>query len=200
MLEQYPKNLVSLIACLKKLPGVGSRTAERFAFELLSWQQQDLSLLSELLRLLPESTHYCPTCFCLEDEKGCLFCDNPHRDPGQVCIVASAKDIFAIEKTQYYRGVYHVLGGVLSPINHSSPDHLNISSLFERLKNGGIKEIIIALDSTLEGDATSLYLKKELSFFSGKITRLAYGIPIGSPLEYVDGNTLSKALSGRQNV
>jgi recombination protein RecR len=197
-MSKYPLPLLKLIALLRKLPGVGSRTAERFAFQLLSWPNHQLGELSEIISTIKEKIQSCPACGCLIDETGCSFCDLSKRDPKNLCILASAKDVFAIEETGTYHGLYHVLGGLLSPIEGRHPQNLNLEGLQKRIDTLQIQEVIIALDSTLEGDTTALYLKEHLKGISIRISRLAFGLPMGSSLDFVDGGTLSRAFTGRQ--
>lgn len=198
-MAKYPLPLIHLISLLKKLPGVGSKTAERFAFHLLEWPSEELAHFSELARNLQETVVHCNTCRCIKDLDACAFCDETKRDTSVLCIISSAKDAYAFEETRAYKGLYHVLGGLLSPLDGKTPDHLDLPRLKQRLTTHGIQEVILALDSTIEGDATALYLKDELQRLGVRVTRLAFGLPIGSPLEYIDGSTLSRALSGRQN-
>jgi len=197
-MAKYPAHLLNLIGFLKRLPGVGSKTAERYAFQLLSWPEEHLHHLAELSRTLKEKVQHCPQCRCLMDKENCDFCDLHKRDPSYLCVISSAKDAYAIEETRSYRGLYHVIGGLLSPLDGRTPDHLDLDHLKHRITSLKVQEIIIALDSTLEGDATALYLKEHLSRLGLKVSRLAFGLPMGSPLEYVDGGTLSRALTGRQ--
>lgn len=197
-MAKYPVDLIQLIAFLKKLPGVGTKTAERFAFQLLNWQEGDLQQLSQSLGSLKEKITHCPECHCLTERGACQFCHGTTRDPSQLCIIAHAKDAYFIDETGAYRGLYHVLGGLLSPIDGKTPEHLHLERLKERITRLGIKEIIIALDSTLEGDTTSLYLKEYIQNWGLRVSRLAFGIPIGSSLDFVDGGTLARALTGRQ--
>jgi recombination protein RecR len=194
----YPNHLLQLIQSLKKLPGVGSKSAERFAFELLEWEGQDLATLAMLLGSLKDRVQSCGQCGCLVAEKGCGLCDLNKRDSRLLCITASARDVFSIEQTREYKGLYHVLGGVLSPMDGRGPSHLRIDQLKERVMALQVQEIVIALDSTLEGDATALFLKRELAAICPAVSRLAFGLPMGSSLEYVDGGTLARALSGRR--
>ncbi|MES2345118.1 MAG: recombination mediator RecR [Chlamydiota bacterium] len=195
---KYPTDLVSLIAYLKKLPGVGAKTAERFAFHLLNWQESQLSSLGTLIATIKEKIHYCPECGCLADDISCSFCKNAQRDQHLLCITSSPKDVFAIEETRIFHGLYHVLGGLLSPLHGCSPEELNIEKLKERALKREVKEIIIAIDSTLEGDATALYLKEQITTWGIRASRLAFGLPMGSTLDFVDGGTLTRALMGRQ--
>jgi len=200
MSDLFPESIKQLISCLKKLPGVGNRTAERFAFHILHWEEEDLAHFSQTLETMKRSLLFCEECHCLIQEDQCQFCKGFTRDPGSLCIVCGIKDVYAMEKMQTYNGTYHVLGGLLSPLKGHGPDSLNISTLLQRLDHHRFEEVIIALDSTLEGEATSLYLKQQLAKYSVSLSRLAYGIPIGSPLEFVDGTTLLRAFSGRQRV
>jgi recombination protein RecR len=194
---RYPEHLLRLIQVLKKLPGVGHKSAERFAFHLLNWQPSHLRELGQAILEIKDKLKQCQTCGCLMDDHACFFCDLSKRDTHMICIIASPKDAFFIEDTHEYKGLYHVLGGTLSPLNSRGPEHLSLEKLKERIISLNTKEVVIALDSTLEGDATSLFLKQELSPYSVQISRLAFGIPMGSSLDYVDGGTLARALSGR---
>lgn len=191
---QYPDHLLKLIALFRKLPGIGSRSAERFAFDLLNWPAEKIREMAALLEETPKKIFTCPECGALR-ESDCHFCHN--RNTQFLCIVRSPKDIFSIEETREYRGLYHVLGHLLSPIQNQAPTPGCISKLKERLQKFETKEVIIALDFTLEGDATALYLKKELQPFSLTISRLALGLPMGSSLDFIDGGTLGRALAGR---
>lgn len=193
-MEKYPPQLTALIEIFKKLPGVGTKSAERFAFHLLSWSEENLEKMGDVIRSTKTYLRCCPECGCLADPSGCLFCQRSARS---ICVVAHPKDVFAIEKTHEYRGLYHVLGGHLSPLEGRGPDHLSISKLKERVGAHHIQEVVIALDSTLEGDATALYLKEQLENDTLEIFRLAFGLPMGSSLDYVDGGTLARAFRGR---
>ncbi|MBA3957727.1 MAG: recombination protein RecR [Parachlamydiaceae bacterium] len=194
---RYPAHLLKLIDVLKKLPGVGSKSAERFAFQLLLWSPDELEAMSSTIQEIPLRLKHCSDCGCLTGEEACSFCTPVREQSGLLCIVASPRDAFAIEATQEYKGLYHVLGGVLSPMDGFGSDMLTLEKLQERIKRLKINEIVIALDSTLEGDATSLYLKRELEPQKVHVTRLAFGLPMGSSLDYVDGGTLARAFSGR---
>ncbi len=195
---RYPQTIDTLISFFKKLPGVGTKTAERYAFQALNWHQQSLSSLGELLITLKEKVASCRECGGLIENLQCRFCDPSLRDTGILCIISSAKDIYPIEETGVYKGLYHVLGGLLSPLEGKTPQDLQIERIKERIVNGNIRDVILALDSTLEGDATALYLKEQLNDWGIMVSRPAMGMPMGSSLEYVDGGTLAKALVGRQ--
>lgn len=194
---KYPEPLLHLINALRRLPGVGSKSAERFAFQLLTWQPENLRHLAELIKDIPEKLKYCEECGCLRGEDSCRLCDPSKRNVELICVIASPKDAFSIEQTAEYKGVYHVLGGLLSPLDQIGPTQLSIAALKNRIERNRTQEIVIAIDSTLEGDATALFLKQELAAYPLKISRLAFGIPMGSSLDYVDGGTLARAFTGR---
>lgn len=195
----YPKKFLLLIECLKKLPGVGKRTAERFAFELLSWNKEDLSFFGSTICELKTSVLCCEACGCLQDkEKSCHFCSEK-RNQNLLCIIASPKDAFALDQTNSYNGLYHVLGSLISPLEGKHAENLDLDKLFNRIKKLNIEEVILALDSTLEGDATSLFLNEHLQKSHIKVSKLALGLPVGSNLEYVDQGTLSQAFLGRHS-
>lgn len=194
---KYPSHLLRLIDVLKKLPGVGTKSAERFAFDLISWNPSKIEEMAEAIKLCPSLLKHCHECGCLANADACYFCTSaPSRLPS-LCIVAMPRDVFAIESTHEFKGVYHVLGALLSPIEGTGPEKMNIQKLKKRIISLNIEELIIALDSTLEGDATSLYLKQELEPLNLSLSRLAFGLPMGSSLDYVDGGTLARALSAR---
>lgn len=197
---KYPEELQLLIASLKKLPGVGSRTAERFAFEMLGWPQDELSLFAEQTATLRGKVPPCPVCGCLTQLGHCLFCNSPQRDTSSLCILASARDVYAIEQTGTFSGLYHVVEHLLSPLDGRHAHGLDVEKIARRITERGVKEVVIAFDSTLEGDATALYVKEQLQPLNIKITRLAFGMPVGSSLDHLDGGTLARALSGRQLV
>ncbi len=194
----YPKDLLKLIAYLKKLSGVGSKTAQRFAFELTKWSENELKDFSEIIKDLKKNIIHCNTCGCLITENNCHYCNSNHRDKSKICIVSNFKEVFLIESTKSYNGLYHIINSLISPIDGKEIDFENIEKLKKRIKTLNVKEVIIALDSTIEGDATSLFLKEELKDFTINISRLAFGLPMGTSLDYIDGGTLTRALIGRQ--
>lgn len=196
MAQNLPKDLLSLITFLKKLPGVGSRTAERFAFELIHWDEETLANFGETLKEIQKKIPHCPTCGCLTDQGHCRFCAN--RDAHLLCILASARDAYAIEETGNYHGLYHVIEHLLSPLDGRHVETLRLDRIEKRILDNGVREVIIAFDSTLEGDTTALYLKQALTSYAVSISRLAFGLPVGSSLEYIDGGTLARAFVGRQ--
>ncbi|MGB7978968.1 MAG: recombination mediator RecR [Chlamydiales bacterium] len=196
MAHKFPEDLLALVAHLKKLPGVGARTAERFAFEFLTWSASSLQELGATLSDLREKVPPCPTCGCLSDRGHCRFC--LRRDTASLCLIASPRDAYAIEETGHYKGLYHVIEHLLSPLDGRHADKLRLDRIEKRIEEHNIREVIIAFDSTLEGDTTALYLKSGLARPNLSISRLAFGLPVGSSLEYIDGGTLARALSGRQ--
>lgn len=196
-MSTYPSHLLKLIESLKKLPGVGSKSAERFAFQLLTWKPKELSSFADLVKEIPDKLSNCPECGCLSGEEMCRFCAVERHLSCSLCIVASPKDAFAIDSTHEFKGLYHSLGGLISPLEGKGPEQLSIPKLLERLKKHAVQEVVIALDSTVEGDATALYLKQYLSELPLQVFRIAFGIPIGSSIDYIDGGTLARALAGR---
>ena len=198
MAHRFPQDLLTLIAHLKRLSGVGGRTAERFAFELLSWDSSALEAFSSALQDLKEKVPPCPICGCLTDRTICRFCLG--RDTHSLCILASPRNAYAIEETGNYRGLYHVIEHLLSPLDGRHPATLRLERIQSRIAEHNIREVILAFDSTLEGDTTALYLKNGLSQPHLSISRLAFGLPVGSTLEYIDGGTLTRALLGRQSI
>lgn len=194
---KYPLHLLKLIDVLKRLPGVGSKSAERFAFEMIRWPESRLTEMAQVLQMTSLQLKHCSQCGCLIDVDHCQFCRDKNEKVESICVVATARDVFSIGATNEYNGLYHVLGTLLSPMNGVGAESLNLHKLVERITRHQIEEVVIALDSTLEGDATSLYLKKVLGPMRVRISRLAFGLPMGSPLDYVDGGTLARALSAR---
>jgi recombination protein RecR len=195
---KLPQSLENVIHLLQKIPGVGRRTAERYAFDLaLTWTNSDHEQLKSALTALKQSLSTCPECGALIEKHICQFCSDLTRSKSHLVIVASAKEIFSLEKTNEYRGLYHVLGATLSPLDGRGEERLHVNLLQQRIRNLGVKEVILALDSTLEGDATALFLKEKLGSEPVKISRLAFGIPVGSSLDYVDGGTLARSFAGR---
>lgn len=194
---RYPKHMLLLIENLKRLPGVGGKTAERYAFQMLDWRKEQLHEIGHAIINFADNIAFCEECGCMRQEDRCEFCTPERLNEGVIYVVASPREVYAIEATHEYHGLYHVLGGLLSPMEGISPDNLKITKLFERIQPPTITEIVIGLDATLEGDATALYLQKELAGCGKKISRLAFGLPMGSSLDYIDGNTLARAFAGR---
>lgn len=198
MTHKLPQPLMRLVSHLKNLPGVGTRTAVRFAFEILKFKQEELDDFSQILATLPKEVPPCAECGCLTDLGQCPFCKE--RTSDALCIIASPKDAYAIEQTSTFQGFYHVIEHLLSPIDQRHAESIDIERIENRIKERGIREIILAFDSTLEGDATALYLKARLAQEGLFISRLAFGLPVGTSLEHIDGGTLARALSGRQSM
>ena len=195
---RYPLAIEKLMRLLNKLPGVGRRTAERYAFDfLLGWKDEELCDLQSLLQELKTTITQCSLCGALTDSGSSPFCTDQSRRQDLLCIVGSAREVYALESTREFRGLYHVLGGLLSPLDGRGEEVLELGKITSRIESSEIKEVILALDSTLEGDTTSLFLKQHLEPFTVKVSRLAFGIPVGSSLEYVDGGTLARSFLGR---
>jgi len=187
-----------LVAELTKLPGVGGKTAARLAFHLLRAPQADCLALAEALVELKQKVHFCSTCFHITETDPCRLCSDPVRDDGRLCIVQEPQDLLAVERSQAFRGRYHVLHGALSPLDGIGPDDLKIAPLLERVRRGEVREVILATNFTVEGEATALYLARLLKPLGLNITRLAHGIPMGSDLEYIDTATVQQAMDGRR--
>ena len=189
-----------LVTEFGRLPGIGRKTAQRLTYHLLKTSGSDALRLAEAIERVVDDVEMCGTCGNLSDENPCEFCSNPKRDPAQVCVVEEASDISAIEGSGHYSGLYHVLGGHLSPLDGVGPEDLNIRSLLERLRDG-VEEVIIATNPSVEGEATATYLHRLVSSVGGvRVTRLARGLPVGGDLEYADGVTIAEAFSGRREM
>ncbi len=189
-----------LIDELKHLPGIGQKTAQRLAFYLLRVAPEDALALADAIRDAKEKIRACSICSNITDSDPCFFCVGPTRSKKTICVVEEAHNIMAIEKTRTYTGMYHVLGGSLSPLSGRGPDQLHIKSLIERLKGGAVEEIIIATNPTAEGEATAVYLSKLLKPLGVRVTRIGVGIPVGADLEYADEVTMLKAMEGRRDL
>lgn len=198
----YPKLLEELIEYFKKLPGIGEKTAERLALSLLDYSEEDINLFSNTMISAKKNLHQCEICGNLTSEKICNICDNDYRNKNLICIVEDYKSIFAFEKMGKYNGVYHVLNGLISPIDGISPNDINIPSLIKRFKNSDDQiELVIALKPTIEGETTTQYIKKVLEDkTSVKVSRLSYGLPVGTELDYLDSLTLERAFEDRKNI
>ena len=186
-----------LIDHFSKLPGVGSKSAQRLAFHVLSMQVSDVMAFSDALRETRENIRYCERCFHITMAQYCDLCCSPKRDARYCCVVAHPKDLMAIERTASYQGVYHVLGGLLSPLDGMHPQSLRIPELIERVKHAPFREIVLAISPTIEGEATALYLVEVLAPYGIPLSKLAYGLPVGADMDYTDELTLQRALMGR---
>jgi recombination protein RecR len=195
--SKIPLPLQTLMTLLRKIPGVGAKSAERYAFQLLEWEESSLALLAQSIGTLRSLVISCPECHCLKAGVCCDFCQSDKRDTKTLCIVSSAKDVYPIEDTQTFRGLYHVLEGLFSPLEGFDASRIDTAEIRKRVDQHGIQDILLALDSTIEGDATALFLKEEMKHWNVTISRLAFGIPLGSALDYVDPGTLARALLGR---
>jgi len=196
-MEKYTKSMSMLIQALKKMPGIGPKSAERMAFHILRLPHSEARSLAYSILKVKESIKFCKVCGNLSEEDNCAICSNPQRDKTIICVVEQPTDIVSIEKSAAFNGLYHVLGGALSPLDGVGPDNLRIAELLARLRISKAKEVIIATDSDSEGETTALYLSRLLKKEKAKVTRIAYGLPMGSNLEYADQVTLAKALKGR---
>jgi recombination protein RecR len=199
-MSALPDSITALVSALSRLPGVGPRSAERIALHLVQTDPVAVKQLAEAILLARERVLFCTTCGALTEESPCLICADARRDASLVCVVERAVDILSIEKSGTFRGKFHVLGGRISPLDGVEPEDLRIADLEKRLTHEPISEIIIALSTDVEGDATSFYLAKRLARSGLKISRIAYGLPAGSGLEYADELTLSRALEGRREM
>jgi recombination protein RecR len=200
----YSPPVQTLVTELSRLPGVGNRTAQRLAFHILRASAEDAAALAEAIREVKEKIGLCEVCFNLTDESRCRICQDSRRDHGLICVVEEPSDVIPMERTHEYHGVYHVLGGALSPIDGIDPEHLKIAELFARVASDGgqVREIVLATNPTTTGEATALHIAEELRARAPglTVTRLASGLPVGSDLEYADEVTLGKALAGRRAV
>lgn len=199
-MDFFPAALQNLADQFGRLPGIGGKTAQRLAFYVLSLPQQDAQDFADAIVEAKRTVKCCPVCQNLTDRELCPICDDDTRDHGLICVVAEPKDVIAMERSREYRGVYHVLHGVISPLNHVTQDDIRIRELLARVAQGNVREIIMATNPDTEGEATAMYISRLLRPMEVRVTRLAYGIPVGSQLEYADEVTLSRALEGRQEI
>ena len=200
-MQYFPPALEALVEQFARLPGIGRKSAQRLAFFVLSLPEEDAAAFADAIVKAKKAISYCPVCRNLTEGEGpCALCASPKRDSSTVCVVADPKDVIAFERSRDYNGLYHVLHGVISPMNHVGPDDLQIKSLLERVASGTVQEVIMATNPDTEGEATAMYLSRLLRPFGVKISRLAYGIPVGSHLEYADDATLMRALEGRREM
>ena len=199
-MPDFAAPIARLVEELKRLPGIGQKTAQRLAFHLLRVDREQALNLSDAIREAKEKVRECSICNNITDADPCLFCTGASRNKRTICVVEEATNIQAVEKTRQFSGLYHVLGGALSPLQGVGPDQLKIKSLIERLKGGAVEEIIIATNPTAEGEATAVYVSKLLKPLGVRVTRIAMGIPVGSDLEYADEVTMVKAMEGRRDI
>lgn len=195
----YPSKFENLITCLRKLPGVGLKSAERYAFDMLNYSTEDIDFFIQSLKDLKNEITYCPVCGNLAEHDCCEICKDENRDHNTICVVQHPKDIVAMEKMGEYHGVYHVLNGVISTSKGIMPEDINIASLLQRI-NENTKEVIVATNPTIEGETTALYIARLLEDKDVEVTRIAHGLPMGGHLDYADELTLIKAMEGRKKI
>ena len=196
----YPKSIAALIEQFQKFPSVGPKSAQRMAFYLLRMPKNDVENFAKTIIDAKENTRTCEICFNISSTSPCEICSSVHRDNSTVCVVAESKDLIAIEKTNEYKGLYHVLQGLISPLDGIGAEDIRIKELLNRLTDEKIKEVILAISPSVEGEATSLYLTKLIKPFGIKVSRIAFGLPVGADLEYADEITIAKALEGRHEI
>ena len=199
-MQYFPAALQELADQFARLPGIGGKTAQRLAFHVLSLPMEDAEQFAGAILEAKRAVHSCRCCQNLTDRELCPICDDDDRDKGVICVVAEPRDVIALERSREFRGVYHVLHGVLSPLNHVTQDDIKIKELLRRVGSGDVREVIMATNPDTEGEATAMYISRLLRPMEVKVTRLAYGVPVGSQLEYADEVTLSRALEGRQEI
>ena len=199
-MQFFPAALQNLADQFARLPGIGGKTAQRLAFHVLSLPLEDAQEFADAILEAKRSVKTCPICQNLTDREICPICDDDTRDHGLICVVAEPKDVIAMERSREFRGVYHVLHGVISPLNHVTQDDIRVKELLNRVARGDVREIIMATNPDTEGEATAMYISRLLRPMEVRVTRLAYGVPVGSQLEYADEVTLSRALEGRQEM
>ena len=199
-MQFFPAALQNLADQFARLPGIGGKTAQRLAFHVLSLPLVDAEEFAEAILEAKKQVHTCPRCQNLTDRELCPICDDDMRDNGVICVVAEPKDVIAMERSREFRGTYHVLHGVISPLNHVTQDDIKVKELLVRVGTEDVREVIMATNPDTEGEATAMYISRLLRPMEVKVTRLAYGVPVGSQLEYADEVTLSRALEGRQEI
>ncbi len=199
-MENYSEPIDRLINEFSKLPGVGRKTAQRLAFHVINMNASDVEGLAKALIDIKKKIKYCNICCNISDTEVCSICSNKHRDSSIICVVEDPRDVAAMERTKDFNGLYHVLNGVISPMDGVGPEMLTIKELLSRLGNGEVKEIIMATNPTIEGEATAMYISRLVKPIGIKVTRIAHGLPVGGDLEYADDVTISKALEGRREI
>ena len=199
-MQYFPAALQDLADQFARLPGIGGKTAQRLAFHVLSLPMEEAQSFADAIVSAKKEVHTCPVCQNLTDREICPICDDDMRDKTVICVVAEPKDVIAMERSREFNGVYHVLHGVISPLNHVTQDDIKIRELLHRVGRGDVREVIMATNPDTEGEATAMYISRLLRPMEVKVTRLAYGVPVGSQLEYADEVTLSRALEGRKEM
>ncbi len=199
-MQYFPAALQELSDQFARLPGIGGKTAQRLAFHVLELPQEEAEAFANAILAAKKEVHTCPVCQNLTDREVCPICNDDMRDHSQICVVAEPKDVIAMERSREFGGVYHVLHGVISPLNRVTQDDIKIRELLQRVGSTEVREVIMATNPDTEGEATAMYISRLLRPMEVKVTRLAYGVPVGSQLEYADEVTLSRALEGRQEI
>lgn len=199
-MQYFPAALQDLSDQFARLPGIGSKTAQRLAFHVLGLSDTEAQSFADAIVEAKRTVHTCPVCQNLTDREVCPICEDAVRDRGVICVVAEPKDVIAMERSREFNGTYHVLHGVISPLDHVTQDDIRIKELLQRVSSGTVREVIMATNPDTEGEATAMYISRLLRPMEVKVTRLAYGVPVGSQLEYADEVTLSRALEGRQEI
>lgn len=196
----YAKPLAKLVGELEKLPGIGPKSAQRLAFHILRTSEDEARRLAEAITHVKSQIKLCPVCFNFTDKEVCDICSDVKRDRALLCVVAEPRDLVAMEKTNEFRGMYHVLGGVISPMDGIGPEMLKVRELISRISKDGVKEVVLATNPTIEGDTTAMYLAELIKPFGVKVTRIAHGMPVGGDLDYADQATLIQALQWRREM
>lgn len=199
-MQYFPAALQELSDQFARLPGIGGKTAQRLAFHVLGLSEGEAQAFADAIVQAKQTVHTCPVCQNLTDREVCPICEDPMRDSGVICVVAEPKDVIAMERSREFGGLYHVLHGVISPLDHVTQEDIRIKELLQRVSTGDVREVIMATNPDTEGEATAMYISRLLRPMEVKVTRLAYGVPVGSQLEYADEVTLSRALEGRQEM
>jgi len=199
-MEYYSNSIAKLIEEFEKLPGIGHKSAQRLAFHILNLSQEETTEFTNAINTAKSTIHYCSICSNLADTDPCPICSNPKRDPSTICVVSDVKDVIAMEKTHEFKGMYHILHGVISPINGIGPNDIKIKELLGRLNDNVVSEVILATNPTVEGEATAMYISKLIKPLGIKVSRIAHGIPVGGDLEYTDEVTLTLAMNGRREM
>ena len=199
-MQYFPAALQELSDQFARLPGIGGKTAQRLAFHVLSLPMEEAQAFADAILTAKNAVHTCPVCQNLTDRDICPICDDDLRDRSTICVVAEPKDVIAMERSREFNGVYHVLHGVISPLNHVTQDDIRIKELLHRVAGGTVREVIMATNPDTEGEATAMYISRLLRPMEVRVTRLAYGVPVGGQLEFTDEVTLSRAMEGRQEI
>ena len=200
MNSEYSDALGNLVDQLAKLPGIGRKSAQRLAFHILKQPDKEARLLAKAIIDAKEKIHYCKACYNLTDQEYCPICQNPNRDTSVICVVEDARDVLALERANEFRGLYHVLHGAISPMDGIGPEQLKVKELLQRLQNQPAEEVIIATNTSIEGEATAMYLANLLKPLGIKVTRIAQGLPVGGDIQYADEVTLARAFEGRWEI